>query len=217
MSEEEIVQVDDWRHYEPLDLPPVLKHALEAMVEHGYHGTSVRDIAKRLGQTVPAIYYHFENKQALLTTLLNDSVEAVLHRCQLAVLDAGPDPVARFRNLVECVVLYITHRRPLSFLDAEIRSLEPQNRATYVAVRDAVDYLFIDAVRDGIAEGQLADHDPALTVRAVLAMCHGIAVWYDPGGAITPNELAERYVQYALALVGWVNNPMQLALEGPSS
>ena len=54
----------DWRHSEPLQLHPIFRHSLTALHEPGRQGTSVRDIAKLLGQTVPAMYYHFENKQA---------------------------------------------------------------------------------------------------------------------------------------------------------
>ena len=74
-----------WDEYSAeLNLPPVLQHALDSFVRIGYHGTTVRDLAKRLGQTVPAIYYHFENKQALLFTLLTRSIDDLLERCMLA-------------------------------------------------------------------------------------------------------------------------------------
>lgn len=195
-------EIRDWREYDELTLPPVLQHSLDAMVEHGYHGTSVREIASRLGQTVPAIYYHYKNKQALLVALLQGSVEEVLLRCRLAVEEAGDDPVARLGNLVECFVLYITRRQPLERLDAEMRSLEPANRRKYVATRDLIEQLFVDAIRDGVDEGVFADRDPSLTTRAIMAMCHGIAVWYDPSGSLSPRRLAERYKEFAFGIVG---------------
>ncbi len=64
----------DWRVFEPLQLGPILEHALEAFGENGFHGTTVRDLARRVGVTVPALYYHHENKEAVLVTLLDAAV-----------------------------------------------------------------------------------------------------------------------------------------------
>jgi AcrR family transcriptional regulator len=191
-----------WRNYEPLQLPPVLRHSLEAFAAQGYHGTSVREIAKRLGQTVPAIYYHYENKQALLVTLLQGSMEEVLQRCQLAVAESTEGPVERFSSLVACVVLYIGHRSELISLDAEMNSLDLENRRTYVALRDQLEAMVVAAVEDGIEEGTFTTAYPSDAARAVLTMCLGIANWYDPAGPLGPEDIAERYTQFALGIVG---------------
>jgi AcrR family transcriptional regulator len=191
-----------WRNYEPLQLPPVLRHSLEAFAAQGYHGTSVREIAKRLGQTVPAIYYHYENKQALLVTLLQGSMEEVLQRCQLAVAESTDGPVGRFTALVGCVVLYIGHRSELIALDAEMNSLTPDNRRTYVGLRDQLETMVVAAVEEGIEEGSFTTVYPSDAARAVLTMCLGIANWYDPRGRLGPEDLAERYTAFALGVVG---------------
>jgi len=64
MPQEQAAQAGaDWRLYEPLELTPILTAALEAFYEHGFHGTTVRDIARRVGQTVPSLYYHHDSKE----------------------------------------------------------------------------------------------------------------------------------------------------------
>ncbi|ONH34487.1 TetR/AcrR family transcriptional regulator [Protofrankia sp. BMG5.30] len=191
-----------WREYPPLNLHPVLRHAMEAFNEHGYHGTSVRDIARRVGVTVPALYYHYENKQVLLVTLIETSIRDVLDRCRAAVAEAGDEPVARFSAMVECVVLYMTNRRGLAFLDTEIRSLEPENRARYVALRDYLEHMLLDTVEAGVAQGAFATPIPADASRAVLTMCQSVATWYSPDGPLPPEAIAERYVLLCLSTVG---------------
>ncbi|MER6677166.1 TetR/AcrR family transcriptional regulator [Streptomyces sp. NPDC000983] len=193
---------EDWRKYGPLELPPILDAALAAFDEQGYHGTSVRDIARRIGVTVPTLYYHFHNKQAMLVELLMGSMRAVLGRCRDAVEDADADPVARFRALVECTVLYMAHRAPLAFLDTEIRSLEQENRARYVALRDELEAMLRHSVRDAVDTGAFATAYPVDAARAVLTMCQGVANWYRPDGPLTPADLADRYVDIALSAVG---------------
>jgi AcrR family transcriptional regulator len=191
-----------WRTYGPLELPPILAHSLDAMVEHGYHGTSVRDLAGRVGVTVPALYYHYRNKQAILVELLMGSMTSVLGRCRTAVAEAGDEPVERFSALVECIVLFMTHRAPLAFLDTEIRSLEPDNRVRYVALRDELEGLLRDTVHDGVKTGAFTTPVPVTASRAVLAMCQAVAQWYRPDGSLSPEEIAADYVTIALAAVG---------------
>jgi len=44
--------------------------AYELFLKHGYHATSMRDIARRAGLSVAAAYNHFENKDELFTDVL---------------------------------------------------------------------------------------------------------------------------------------------------
>jgi AcrR family transcriptional regulator len=190
-------------NYRPLELPPVLRCSLDAFVEHGYHGTAVRDIARRLNQTVPMIYYYYENKQALLTALLDESLTDLLARCGGALESVGEDPVERLSTLIRCIVLYVTNRRQFVLLDQEVRSLEGRNRPTYIAKRDELEGMLVACIAPGVKSGVFAVDDPSTAARALLAMCRGIAGWFRAGGPMTPAGVAELYVGFALGLVGY--------------
>ena len=61
--------MNNWRLYGDIELDPVLRAALEAFVETGYHGATVRDIARRAGLSVPGIYHHYATKQDMLLAI----------------------------------------------------------------------------------------------------------------------------------------------------
>ncbi len=46
--------------------------AVELFTEHGYEGTSLREIAERLEVTKAALYYHFKSKEDIVTSLVED-------------------------------------------------------------------------------------------------------------------------------------------------
>jgi AcrR family transcriptional regulator len=194
---------EDWRVSTPAELSPILAHTLAAFEEHGYHGTSVRDIARRVGVTVPALYYHYENKQAMLVALLTLSMEALLAKCRAAIAETAPDPVAGFSALVECIVRFMAYRGSKGLLDSEIRSLEPANQTAYIAQRDQLDHAMRLLVVDGVDKGLFHTEHPVEAGRAVLTMCHAVARWYHLGGELSPAELAQRYVGFGLGLVGY--------------
>jgi AcrR family transcriptional regulator len=193
---------EDWRVSTPADLSPILAHTLAAFEEHGYHGTSVRDIARRVGVTVPALYYHYENKQALLVALLTQSMESLLEKCGAAIAETAPDPVASVSALVECIVRFMAYRGSKGLLDSEIRSLEPENRAAYIGLRDQLDISMRIAVMAGVHNGHFRTEHPVEAGRAVLTMCHAVARWYHLGGELSPAQLAERYVVFAMGMLG---------------
>lgn len=182
-------------------LPPILAGARAAFEEHGYHGTTVRDIAQRAGVTVPGLYYHYESKQAMLVALLMGSMQALLERCELALAKAGPDPRNRLVALAECVVEFMA-RHASQGLTSELRSLEPDNRARYVALRDELEQLTRGIVTAGNEAGVFDAEFPVETTRAVLTMCDAVGRWYRPGGRLSPGTLAKRYGSIALNTVG---------------
>lgn len=54
----------------------ILGIAHELFTAHGYAGTSVADIAGKLGTTPAALYYHFKSKAEILETLLAEPIAA---------------------------------------------------------------------------------------------------------------------------------------------
>jgi AcrR family transcriptional regulator len=50
----------------------LLRVALEAFAEHGYHDTSMNDVAEAAGVTKPVLYQHFDSKKALYGELVVD-------------------------------------------------------------------------------------------------------------------------------------------------
>src|SRR5258708_1380074 len=46
--------------------------AVELFTEHGYEGTSLREIAERLDVTKAALYYHFKSKEDIIRSLVED-------------------------------------------------------------------------------------------------------------------------------------------------
>jgi AcrR family transcriptional regulator len=195
----------DWRRYEPQELTPILRAALDAFYEHGFHGTTVRDIARRVGQTVPSLYYHHDSKEGAFIALLEMSTGELAWRVRAAAAEGAGRPEVQFASVVEAIVLHMTHRTELATLDLELRHLSPPSRKRYAARRKEIEVLVNDIVDAGARSGVFTVTDPHETARAVLGMLQAVARWYQPGGPLTPADLAERYVQIALSTVGAAN------------
>lgn len=202
MSNSTVTSLGNWREFDDLELTPILTGALDAFYEHGFHGTTVRDIARRVGVTVPALYYHFENKEAVFLALLSLSTEDISWRVAEAIAEAGDDDALALALVTEAVVRQMTLRHKLAALDPESRYLNRGNRERYAATRRPVEDAVIAVVGRGIAAGTFSTIEPREAARALLGMWQFIARWYREDGGLTSSEITDRYVQLSLALVG---------------
>ena len=191
-----------WREVGEVELTPILLGALDAFSESGYHGTTVRDIAARVGVTVPALYYHHPNKEAILLALLNLATEDIGWRVEEAIAEAGDDVRLALGNIVEAVVIHMTHRLKLALLDAEARYLSPQNRPAYALPRRKIETSVTAVIQHGVSTGVFTTSQPREASRALLGMLQWITRWYRPEGALSPSDVSAKYMVLALDLVG---------------
>ena len=191
-----------WREYsDDYGLGNVLEAALDCFVQLGFHGTSVRTIAAKASLSVPGLYHHYRSKQELLATLLTLSGNEVLRRARAALAEAGPEPREQLLALVECIVLYMTHRQRFAHLQREIRCLDAEHRPKHIELRDTLEGLVKQAVNEATQTGDFLTRDPVGAARAVLTLCRGVADWYSPTGRQSPEAVAADYTKFCLALV----------------
>lgn len=84
----------NWREYDELVLDPVLRAAVSAFVETGYHGATARRIAQLAGLSVPGMYHHFATKQDMLVGILDLTMDDLLGRGHEAKEEGGAIPFA---------------------------------------------------------------------------------------------------------------------------
>jgi AcrR family transcriptional regulator len=195
------VSLDTVDGSESVDLSPILSNALDAFFEVGFHGTTVRDIARRVNMTVPALYYHHENKEAILYALLDLSIKRVTRLCEQAQQRSNR-PDEQYFHLVAALVDYMAEHPKLAAMDNEIRSLSPANYETYRHQRKVVEQMMYDTIRAAAKDGLLDVTAADEATRATLAIVLRIPSWYDPRGGIKRPDLVHRILDLSAHLVG---------------
>jgi len=191
----------DWRLFGPLRIDPVLAAAITVFVRTGYHGATMRSMARRAGMSVPGVYHHYRGKQALLVTTLDLSMDDLTWRV-LAAGAEGRDGLSRVRLMVEALALFHTHRWELAFIGAsEMRSLDPANRRRIAKLRNNVQRVLDEAIDQAIAEGSLGTPSPRHAGRAIATMCTSLPQWFHLGGPTSPEQIAAEYARFAVGLL----------------
>lgn len=104
----------------------ILATAADLFAARGFHGVSVADLGAAVGISGPALYKHFDSKQAMLAAMLTSISERLLAVGRERVAAADGDAAAALRGLVDWHVEFaLGHRALIIVQDRDWESLPP--------------------------------------------------------------------------------------------
>lgn len=184
---------------------PILEAAIENFQRLGYHGTSMRDIARDAGVTVASIYHHFPSKQEILQQIMVQVLSDAISLTRSALIRAGSSPTEQLAEVMRAWVLFHTSRRSEATIGAtEIRSLEESGRRLVVTLRDEQEKLFREVIERGVEVGEFRTEHPREATWAIITMGNTVAAFFRSSGPLSPEQMADIYADLALGTVGAV-------------
>ena len=182
----------------PKTLAAIREAGLDLIYRHGYEAMSLRGLATEVGLQPGSLYNHIKTKQELLFDLIHDHMTALMERVD-AALEGLDGPQARLEAFTAFHLSYHIERKREVFIgSSEIRSLEPENRATIVALRQAYENRLCAILEDGARQKLFQIKDVRVTAYAILAMLTGICTWYEPKGRIGQQALIDIHTRLVL-------------------
>lgn len=181
------------------DLDAVLLVAAKAFTERGYDGTSMEELARRLGITKSAIYYHVSGKDELLRLATDRALDGLAAVVDEAVTVDGA-AIDRLEHVVRRSVEVLVDELPFVTLLLRVRGNTTVERRA-IARRRAIDHAITSLVAQAEAEGDVRpDVDPAITARLLFGMVNSLVEWYRPSrsGAST-DDLADAVCKVAFS------------------
>ncbi|MGI8572259.1 MAG: TetR/AcrR family transcriptional regulator [Solirubrobacteraceae bacterium] len=180
----------------------ILEAAVELFAQRGYHATSMRDIAAAVEVRAAGIYHWYESKEAILLKLQDAFIIDLRAEVQ-AGIERQQRPEARMAAAVrEHVVFHGLHTREAFVTDSEIRALSPRNRDRLVSRRDEYQELFIGLIEDAVRAGVFTVSEVRIAAYAILLECTGVALWFDPAGPLSLDQVAEIHIELVLGSLG---------------
>jgi len=174
---------------------------MAAFAEHGYHGTTTRDIAAAAGMSPAALYVHHASKEELLYLISRAGHEQVLSQLRTAVGSSG-DPVEQLRSVMrDFTIFHVAAHDSARIVNYELSALAPEHLAEIAGLRAQIIAVFEDLVARGQAAGTFQVPHVRLTAVALQSLGIDAARWYRSNGW-SPEQIAEVYVVLALRMVG---------------
>lgn len=179
----------------------LLDAAVKAFAEHGFHGTSTRDIAAAGGMSPAAVYIHYKSKEELLYQISRRGHDTSRRLMEVA-LAASEDPAEQLTGVMrEYVLDHARNHMQGRVVNYEFEALNPQHRREIRRIRAEIERGFRGVVQNGIDSGVFRATEPEKTAVALLSLCIDITRWYRDAGPWTPEDLADFYADLALRMV----------------
>ncbi|MFD0853312.1 TetR/AcrR family transcriptional regulator, partial [Actinomadura adrarensis] len=178
----------------------LLATAAEVFASQGYSATTIRQVADAAGMLGGSLYYHFDSKEAMVDEILStflDDMWAAYDR----VLDAGLDARGTLEAIVTESFRSIDRHRPAVVIyQNESKHLAGSERFTYLLDSDRrFEEMWTALLERGVREGVLrADLDRGLIYRFIRDTVWVAANWYQPGGRLSPDDIAKQYLAMVL-------------------
>jgi len=176
--------------------------ATTLFAEKGYHGTALSEVAAQLGVRTPSLYNHMRSKQELLQDILLATSRRVWSDFEAAV-QGHDDVVDRLRDAARVYALrHATHRREALIVNRDVASLEEPVLSQVLELRRQHEGAVRGLIQEGVDQGVFIVDSPRVASFGVLEMCVSVARWFRPDGALSAEQVAAQYSEFALRLAG---------------
>lgn len=159
----------------------ILASACDLYLSEGLDGFSMRKLAKRVGVTAPALYRHFEGRDAVIGEVVREAYRSFIGYIYRAL--EAPTAFERFQGAGQGYLDFaLEHPRWYEIIFTSPQQLGMQALPQDIeAMGCAIHQFWMDRVRECMDTGVLKRSDPQCTSLTMWAHAHGMVQLYKQG------------------------------------
>jgi TetR/AcrR family transcriptional regulator, cholesterol catabolism regulator len=180
----------------------ILEEAVKLFYERGFNGTTLDDIAGKLGVTKPFIYTHFRSKVELLEAICRPTIEMSLNAIAQAARGSGPASDRLFRGVVNFSKVVLQRQANIAVYFREEKNLSAAGLNDINALRKEFNRVLSALLDEGAKAGEFTTADIRVAALAIGGMVSWAYTWYQPDGRLTIDEVGVKLAYFALQMVG---------------
>jgi len=172
----------------------VLKTAAQLFLEKSYGRTSMNDVADRLNITKPALYHYFNNKEDILLECYRLGV-GLIEETLNEIADHGGNGLQKVEAFIQSYATVMTVNFGRCVMRLDEGDLTSEARAEVRTYKRKIDRRLRSFLQEGIDDGSIAPCDTKIAAFAIAGALNWICMWYEPDGALSPEEIAAQFAQ----------------------
>ena len=169
----------------------ILEEAVKLFYERGFSGTTLDDIAGKLGVTKPFIYTHFRSKVELLEAICRPTIEMSLGAIAGAAERGGTLPHRLFNGVIDFTRVVLQRQANIAVYFREEKTSEAGPRR-YRRASQAVRPCLSDLLDEGAKAGAFSIADVRVAALAIGGMVSWAYTWYQPGGRLSIDDVGRQ-------------------------
>lgn len=174
----------------------IIREAARVFNRRGSHGTTLDDVADRLGVTKAALYRYVDNKNDLLCACHAEAMEIANE--QLAIGEReGRNGLEKIQIAMTGYLRSVVSDLGIPVLILEENALAEGTAGPIIALRDAFEKRLRGLVEEGIRDGSILPVNPKLAVFMLLGAVHWVTKWYRPDGEWSAEQASTALIELA--------------------
>jgi AcrR family transcriptional regulator len=170
----------------------VIATAAELFDQHGYHNTSMNDVAQAVRLAKPSLYHYFPKGKAEILFLIHEQFLAALVGAYAARKNETLPPSERLHGMMtDMVGVMDTHRSHVRVFFEYYRELPSEQLTVVQGNARRYRALMEEILSDGVDSGEFVETDVRAATLAIFGMCNWVYQWYRGDDRLSPEEIAD--------------------------
>lgn len=184
--------------------------------QHGYHATSMKDIANACNCKPANLYNYFKNKEDILYEVIRNITEQGVSSIAYLDNDEETSPLEQLRSLVKSHFTFLASltQSTIMLSDTGIKDLSDEHQREIVKLRDRYDRILRKILKRGIGEGYFAPIDVQVVGNLIASVIIRSSFWFSDKGKYSVDEVGEIMFSFIYHGIGRNNNDNPAKMSG---
>jgi len=181
----------------------IVKQAAKLFKENGFGGTSMRELAEKVGMEAASMYNHIHSKDELLEELCFRVANQYITHLN-GVENAPLSYTEKVKSLISLHIEFVLEDPAVvSVGNNDWKYLNDTKKKVFKELRKDYERRFAQLLMNGIAAGEFKQFNVSVALFTILSSLRWVELWYKPGREISGEELGKDLT--SLLLTGLTN------------
>lgn len=165
--------------------------AAKLFKEKGFGGSTMRDLAEKVGIEAASIYNHFRSKDEILETICMDIAQKFDEQLTLIEKEKISYPEKIEALIAFHVQMIIEDANAVSVLNNDWKFLSEEKIIDFKERRNNYEKRFAALISKGIAAGSFRKVNVSIALFTILSSLRWVELWYKPSRGVSKEDLAK--------------------------
>jgi AcrR family transcriptional regulator len=172
----------------------ILKIASYIFYRDGYEKGSLNAVARKVGISKAAIYYHFKNKEEILYNIIIDDIDRLIFDLG-EISKRKDDPIKELKEMVDVQVSYMSQKINAKIVFEDGNFLSKKYQEILRKRQKEIVKIYKNKLKEIASVRKLKDINVTVAKFSVLGIINWLYQWYNPKGKMSMEKIKENIIK----------------------
>lgn len=177
----------------------ILSKSAQLFLEKGYAGSSIREIAQKVGLEPSSIYSHVNSKRDILANICFGHAQNYLQGIE-RILETYNHPKEQLETLLDMHLdIAMNDQSSAIVFGEEWKNLSAEQLKLFLKLRKEYENKIIEIIKSGKNLGEFKELDENYVMQTLLSAIRWVHYWYKPASRVSKKHLKKSVISMLLS------------------